>query len=65
MNTPITVFVDLSKAFDTLDHDILLEKLKYDGITGVSLKLYMQMIQLYQQPLKLSLKIIMLGQLVK
>ena len=31
-HTPITVYVDLSKAFDTLDHSILINKPKYYGI---------------------------------
>ena len=36
---PINIYLDLSKAFDTLDHNILTEKLKFYGITGKSLNL--------------------------
>ncbi len=39
MNTPISIFRDLSKAFNTLDHGILLSKLKYYGLNGTSLQL--------------------------
>ena len=37
--TPANVYIDLSKAFDTLTFDMLLYKLKYYGVTGTALDL--------------------------
>ena len=36
---PTNIYINLSKALDTLNHSILLEKLQYYGVTGTSLGL--------------------------
>ena len=48
-NSPLNVYLDLSKAFDTIDHAILLEKLSHYGIRGNPLKLISSYLENRQQ----------------
>ena len=46
---PITVYLDLSKAFDTINHEILLKKLRYYGFADAPLKWFSSYLHNRQQ----------------
>ena len=51
---PISIFLDLSKAFDTIDHNILYIKLRHYGINGVPLNWLINYLTDRQQFVKLD-----------
>ena len=50
----IGVFIDLSKAFDTVDHQILLKKLKHYGVVGNNLKWFQSYLSNRKQFIKFN-----------
>ena len=46
--TPINIYLDLSKAFDKLNHSILIHKLKIYGINGTAIHLLTYSKVIYQ-----------------
>ena len=48
------LFLDLKKAFDTVDHQILISKIKFYGITGIPLKWFTSYLICHKQSCKVN-----------
>ena len=46
---PINIYLDLSKAFDIINHTILIDQLKYYGVHGINLKLFSSYLETRKQ----------------
>ena len=59
--TPVNIYIDLSKAFDTLNFDILLHKLHYYGVTDVSFELIRSYLSNRKQYVKFQISNVGIG----
>lgn len=53
-NKCLAVFVDLAKAFDTVDHQLLMERLEKSGVRGSAYELFYSYLQNRRQSVKLN-----------
>jgi len=60
----VGIFLDLKRAFDSVDHNLLLKKLEYCGIRGVPSKLLESFISNRYQRLKLMTFLMMIYKLI-
>ena len=51
---PLNIFLDLSKVFDTFDHNILIHKLQYNGILNTELNFFKNYLQNREQFVQLD-----------
>lgn len=58
-------FLDLSKAFDSMDHDILIQKLYYYGTRGIALRFFISFVKNRYQLVQLAFEEKSLPELVK
>jgi hypothetical protein len=50
------IFCDIEKAFDCVNHDVLLQKLEIYGVTGITKELFLQYLSNRYQCVKLKVK---------
>ena len=63
-NCPAIVFLDIKKAFDTVNHKILLAKLKHYGINGVALIWFQSFLSNRMQKTKVGSKVSQLNRII-